>query len=179
MMGMKAKRIILTRQLPKTGQVTSYRAGDDGIYEAGWWKGRLNATNKTRFVAKTIDGDDVVIDRATGLTWAADGNAQGCANGGTKSWNAAIDWPFGIDFAGFGDWRLPNINELFSIMDFSKSPLLIDLTLFPNTKNTEYWSSTTWPSHTGFAEIAYYEEGIIYYSSKTSSHYLRSVRGGL
>ncbi|GAJ23406.1 unnamed protein product, partial [marine sediment metagenome] len=102
------------------GQITSYRNGDDGEYEAGWWRGRLNADNKTRFIAKTIGGGSVVIDLATGLMWPADGVAAGCNNGVALSWEAAIDYALSLDFAGFTDWRIPNVKELASIIDFSR-----------------------------------------------------------
>ena len=60
-------RFIHSRGLPKTGQTVKYADGDDGDYEAGWWKGKLVSNNKTRFIQKRIDGDDIVFDRATGL----------------------------------------------------------------------------------------------------------------
>ena len=76
---------IISRGLPKTGQTTSYITTDDGDTEIGWWKGLTDAQNRTRFVSVTISGGDVVIDRATGLMWSADGNEAGCNNGNTIS----------------------------------------------------------------------------------------------
>ncbi|GAH35530.1 unnamed protein product, partial [marine sediment metagenome] len=76
-MDMDTGQVILSQGLPKTGQETEYREGDDGTYEFGWWKNRLNANNKTRFIAKTIGVHAVVIDLATGLMWPADGDDFG------------------------------------------------------------------------------------------------------
>ena len=170
---------ILTRQLPKTGQTTMYNLGDDGKYESGWWKGRLNANNKVRFIAKTIGGDDVVIDRATGLMWAADGNKAGCLNGGAYQWTQALVGASVLDFAGFTDWYLPNIFQLVSLVDYGKNSPPLDTTLFPNTVVGYYQSSTTLNALTTSKWIVHFSHGRIIYLPKTDNAYLRCVRGGL
>ena len=143
---MKAKKIALTRGLPKTGQSVEYTAGDDGTYQAGWWLGRTVANNKDRFIAKTIAGDDVVSDRATGLIWGADGDGAGCVNGASDDFAAQIAYANTLTFAGFTNWRVPNIFELLSIMDFSLSNPCIVEPPFSNTYSSGYWSSTTDPT---------------------------------
>lgn len=172
---------ILTRQLPKTGQVIQYQAGDDGTYEAGWWKGRLNANNRTRWIARTIGGDDIVLDRATGLMWAADGNAAGCNNGAIITWANAIIYANGLTFAGFIDWRLPNVKELVTIVDFELALPAIEEPPFANTTNLFYWSSTTYFLDTLNAWTVKFNIGQTVSRVKTSeaSHYLRCVRKGL
>lgn len=175
----KAKRLILTCGLPKTGQIISYRSGDDGEYEAGWWFGKLNANNKTRFISKTISGDDVVIDRATGLMWPADGNEAGCHNANDVVWNDAIDYAEGLSFAGFNDWRLPNVKELLSIVDYSKNEPCIDLIIFPNTSYNIHWTGTTRVTLTTSAIGVDFDEGLLYFGVKASSYnYVRCVRKG-
>lgn len=135
---------IITRGLPKTGQMTQFRAGDDGQFEAGWWRGRLNINNRERWIAKTIGGDDIVLDRATGLMWPTDFAAAGANLGNIDNWNPAIDWALALDFAGFTDWRLPNILELFSIVyQEIMAPPLIWTPPFQNCFSATYWSSTT------------------------------------
>ena len=170
---------ILSRGLPKTGQVTEYVAGDDGTYEAGWWLKRLNANNRTRFVAKTIDGDVVVFDRATGLCWAADGDEAGCNNGDTITWANAIAYANGLDFAGFTDWRVPNINELLSILDFSTISPTITEPPFINTVSAEYWSSTTYSGLTTWGYYVIFDNGGCAIKPKTDTYQLRCVRGGI
>ncbi|MEA3346803.1 MAG: hypothetical protein U9Q21_01795, partial [Candidatus Auribacterota bacterium] len=75
--------------LPKTGQDTSYAAGDDetygdpaGGYDVGLTQGEgtwdTYWTDGHRFTSSTVSGDDIVTDNATGLIWAADGTAEGC-----------------------------------------------------------------------------------------------------
>lgn len=137
----EAGQNIITRGLPKTGQVVEYQAGDDGTYEAGWWKGRLNANNRTRFITRTIGGDDVILDRATGLMWAADGNTAGCNNSATIAWGAAINYANALNFAGFTDWRLPNVFEAESIMDYTVNRYYSPP--FVNFAVESFWTSTT------------------------------------
>lgn len=177
-MGMSAKKLILSRLLPKTGQSVFYRTGCDGDLQKGWWKGRLLANNKTRFVSKCIGGDDVVIDRATGLIWAADGNAAGCGNGTENTWPYVVDSLYNLSFAGFNDWRCPNIRELASIIDYSLSQPTIDGAFFPNTKLSCYWTSTSWAIITTLAWYVNFDAGVINTQDKTASSFYRAVRGG-
>lgn len=175
---MKAEQIILSRLLPKTGQVTSYRTGDDGEHQAGWWKGLFLSFNRTRFIAKTINGDAVVLDRATGLMWPASASAAGCSNGAWLNWNEAIDYANGLDFAGFTDWRSPNIKELFSLIDFGKEDPAINPNFF-TAHSYYYWPSTTTTFDSSKAWTITFETGVVDFVAKTGNCYLRCVRGGL
>lgn len=40
------------------------------------------------------------------------------------------------------DWRLPTIQELFALVDHSRTRPAIDTEKFPDTKSDWYWSST-------------------------------------
>lgn len=176
---MKAKQVGLSRLLPKTEQVTAYRPNDDGYYQAGWWRGRKVSDNKQRFIAKTLNGDDVVVDLATGLMWAADGDEAGCNNGAVISWNNALNYTNNLDFAGFTDWRMPNINELFSLVKFNVFLPSINTLVFPHTATAHYWSSTTKAAVTTFSWVVIFADGVATIALQVSSFYLRCVRSGL
>ncbi len=167
---------ILSRGLPKTGQRIEYSAGeDDGALERGWWVRKANITNRVRFLIKTLSGDDVVVDRATGLMWARDGNAAGCLFGAVSAWNGAQIYATGLNFAGFSDWSIPNIVELFSIVDFE----IVQPVIWPpftNTQPERYWSSTTRLSSTTRAYYVKFTTGIVGDYLKTTPLYLRCVR---
>lgn len=124
--------------LPKTGQTTSYQPGDDGIYQKGF--------TGTRFVD---NGNNTIKDNATGLMWKKCSEGQSgtdCAatNATGFSWVNAITACENYTIGIYDDWRLPNVMELYSILNFQSSGTAIDLAIFPATKtNVEYWSSTT------------------------------------
>jgi hypothetical protein len=126
--------------LARTGQSTSYAAGDDGAVQAGV------AWPATRF---TDNGDGTVTDQVTGLIWLK--------NAGSFS---ATTWPQALaevaqlangaaglsDGSQAGQWRVPNLVELESLVDPSASnPALTAGNPFTNVSNTiPYWSSTSY-----------------------------------
>jgi hypothetical protein len=166
---------ILTRNLPKTGQAISYTTGDDGQYENGWWRGRLNINNRVRFRIMTIGSDDVVVDRATGLMWARDGSDYGCYDGITTNWVSAINFCNTLYFAGYSDWRLPNLFELFSIINIEGvAPYIADV--FQNTAANWYWTSSTVALDTALAWAVRFTVGQNGGVSKANNYYLRAVR---
>lgn len=153
--------------LPKTGQTTVYQVGDDGSYEKGY--GLL-----PRFVD---NGDGTITDMATGLMWVKDGNGAGCNYGAGIAWAAAIDFCEALDFAGYDDWRLPNIKELVSILDYGRYGPAID-PIFINTRSGSYWQSTTYLDGPDTAYVLDFEDGLCTRALKTATVAIRPVRGG-
>ena len=86
----------------------------------------------------------------------------------------------GLTFASHSDWRIPNVEELYSICvrDATITAPYINQTMFPNTVSDYYWSSTSCPGDTGIALDASFNSGFLNYGSKASSYYVRAVRGG-
>lgn len=176
---MDTEQIILTRQLPKTGQTTSYTGGDDGHHEAGWWKGLLNADNKERFIAFTRAGHELVKDQATGLIWPKDFTGTGGGGGADYAWGICIDEANILSFGGFSDWRLPNALELLSIVNYERDlPAVHDI--FDNVIQGNYWTSTTRVDATGLAYyVSFSGHGQLRYDSKSVEYYFVCVRAGL
>jgi len=170
---------IITRGVTKTGQTTSYQACDDGDHEAGWWIRRPSASNRTRLITRIIGGDDIILDRATGLMWADDGNAAGCNNGATINWTNGIAYANGLMFAGFSDWRMPNIKELVSIVNYGRGDPAIYIPPFSNTALWYYWSSTTAALGIVLAASVDFRGGAFTGQLKTELNYLRCVRKGV
>ena len=102
----------------------------------------------------TDNGDGTVTDRVTGLMWDQCSQGQSgaaCATGtaGALTWSAALTAAVtansGAGYKGYSDWRLPNKNELESIVDISVATNpAIDFTDFRNPRDSDYWSSTTY-----------------------------------
>jgi len=153
-------------KLPKTGQTTSYVDYDDGYYQKG-------SSIDPRFVD---NGDGTITDSATNLMWAKDGNDAGCNNGSKITWASAITYCEGLDFAGHTDWRLPNIKELISIMDYGTKTPAINATFFPHTQSDYYWSSSTSFDMSAFAWHGDFSFSNVFLTNKTTSLYIRCVR---
>ncbi|HEX9972194.1 MAG TPA: DUF1566 domain-containing protein, partial [bacterium] len=121
----------------------------------------------------TENGDGTVTDNFTGLTWHQDESIS------PMTWEQALTFCESCSFAGFGDWRLPNIKELRSINADDLFKPSVDKTYFPNIKSSRYWSSTTEinnPSRAWFVDFNY---GLVSYDEKSNSCYICCVRGGL
>jgi hypothetical protein len=154
--------------LPKTGQTTVYKTGDDGTYQKGYPKSG----------ARFVDNDDgTVTDKATGLMWVKDGTGLGCNNGNTLNWSNSIIFCEDLNFAGHTDWRLPNAPELLSILDYLNTLPAVD-PLFINTKLDVYFTSTTFCAFTNYVHLVDFGDGTAYMFKKSDKHYLRPVRGG-
>jgi len=160
--------------LLRTGQTTSYRVGDDGYYQKG-----------DAFSYQTLDpagnGEIVTVDNVTGLMWATDGNGAGCNFGGGLNWNDSIDWAEGLTFAGYSDWRLPNIVELQTlfVLEAGGGSPYINQTYFPNSYFA-YRSSTTRTGNQSYALMAIFGHGgTVGSSHKNQMGPFRVVRGGL
>lgn len=117
--------------LPKTGQTTSYRTGDDGYYEAGWEGDRF-----------TDNGDGTITDNATSLMWPDDGANPGANNGNKLNWDGCIDYAEALDWNGHSDWRLPNTREFSSLLDYGTGYLGVNL-IIQNAQINNYWTSTS------------------------------------
>lgn len=66
---------------------------------------------------KFVDnGNGTISDLATGLMWAKEDNGKGI------EWEEALPYAEGATLAGYSDWRLPNVKELQSIVDYSRAP---------------------------------------------------------
>ena len=101
------------------------------------------------------NGDGTVTDNATGLVW------QGAAaTSGGKSrftWQEALAVCEGLTLGGKSDWRLPDIKELQSIVDYTQADTSLDTRVFTSgvTSGTSgfFWSST---SHGNYLDWAAY-----------------------
>jgi hypothetical protein len=135
-------------ELPKTGQTTSYAVGDDGDLEKGaaWPQPRFTITYcdaSGPCANQTADCDnnaatDVVLDNLTGLTWRRDATATGPKD---SFWQDGLNAVSTLSVCGLASWRMPNKNELFSLVDRGKAGVALP---FVNVKtDQEYWTSTT------------------------------------
>ena len=114
------------------------------------------------------NGDGTITDTATGLMWAQDDSGTDAPEGLT--WEEAlvyVEEQNAAGYLGYSDWRLPNVKELQSLVDYDRSPettnsAAIDPAFNATPVSNEegetdyafYWSSTThanWTSNEGAA----------------------------
>lgn len=105
--------------------------------------------DRTKFV---VEPTGVVVDLTTGLMWRRcpmgyEWKNSACAlpAGAVTvfSWAQALEQAAKAkNFAGFSDWRMPNKNELGSIVDYACAQPALDNTLFPETAPSGYWTNS-------------------------------------
>ncbi len=181
-----------TIQLPRTGQTVCYDAagaviacintGQDGDKLAG-----VPSPNP-RF---TDNANGTITDNLTGLIWLKNANCTETIGGiakvnGDLTWPNALTWSNNLaggvcglaDGSAVGDWRLPNITELESLVDLSQvSPALPGGHPFTNVQ-AYYWSSSSYANFTYGAWGVYMDDGVVDYDFKTNGNYVWPVRAG-
>ncbi len=86
-----------------------------------------------------VDNHDATVsDQMSGLTW------QQSDDGQTRNWRDALAYCEGLTLADHNNWRLPNVKELQSIVDYSQHDPALDNRFFKQTNHAGwFWSSTT------------------------------------
>lgn len=107
------------------------------------------------------NGDGTITDTATGLMWSRDDSGYGMI------WKDALAWSVQKNtgsYLGYTDWRLPNVKELQSIIDYTRAPSVsgsaaID-PLFTATAITNEGGETDWPYYwTSTTHVQYPDAG--------------------
>lgn len=106
----------------------------------------------------TVHADGTVSDLQTGLMWrrCAEGRSgSACQTGSSvaKNWLEALRGAAESTFAGYTDWRVPNIKELHSLVENACMNPAINSTVFPQSPGAYVWTSTP---HAAFADRAWY-----------------------
>ena len=164
------ERLIDSQFVSSTKYVSTTMHGDDTVFGVNFIDGRIKG-----YGMKTPDGrtktfyllavrgntsygindfseheSGIITDKASGLIWQKKDSAY------SMNFIDALGYCENLTLAGKEDWRLPNVKELQSIVDYSRAPdtansaaidPLFDSREIQNEQGTKdygnYWSSTT------------------------------------
>jgi hypothetical protein len=162
------ERVIDSQFASSTKYVSTTMNGDETMFGVNFADGRIKGyglhirgQEKTFYVLYVrgnenygrngfVDNGETITDNATGLTWMKSDSGAG------MNWADALAYCENATVAGNDDWRLPNVKELQSIVDYSRSPAtsnsaaidpIFNVTAITNEAGEVdypfYWSSTT------------------------------------
>jgi hypothetical protein len=164
--------------VPETGQTTCYdtvgnviacaTTGQDGDLKAGV------AWPAQRFTVGTGATSACVTDNLTGLMWV------GAPSFVAATWAEALTSANGLTLCGFSDWRLPNVNELESLVnrEAANQATFLNAQGFDGVRAYGYWSSSSSAGSPANAWIVIMNDGSVTNGPKTNSVYVWPVRAG-
>jgi hypothetical protein len=147
-----------------------------------------NGVQRERYIQ---NNDNTVTDLYTDLMWQqctygiyGVGN---CHEGEAESftWQAALQLAENATFAGYTDWRLPNIKELRSLVSYNRYYPAIDRInfevtwgIYPNVEIGAFWSSSPSRLDSEEAWVIIFSTGFDATYDRTLEAKVRLVRGG-
>ncbi|MBF0210656.1 MAG: DUF1566 domain-containing protein [Desulfamplus sp.] len=168
--------------LPENAWKVDFYAGGDFDHSkldaAGKYSVRAVRGGQSRLSGSSINNSNfivnpnlnVITDTNTGLMW------QAISSESVMTWEAAINYAENLVLADLSDWRLPTIKELASITAMDRFSPAINTSIF-DSKEYEYWSSTTYALSTGNGWVLdFVTYGQAGNGAKNQTGYVRSVR---
>lgn len=131
----------------------------------------------------TIQNNGTVIHHPTGLMWMRcslgqtwDGaNCTGSAS--IYNWQNALA-QHETHFVGYADWRLPNKNELATIVEERCWSPTVNSAIFSNVPSARFWSSSPSEDNGDYAWFVDFSDGNVRFGYKGNDGHVRLVRAG-
>jgi hypothetical protein len=115
------------------------------------------------------NGDNTITDTNTGLIWTKNTIAKDVGHEAAEKAVADLD----------GSWRLPTIEELRELIDYTKRRPAIDTEAFPDTESDWYWTSTPVAGYEDAARwVVGFDDGDVDGGNRLSGACVRAVRAG-
>lgn len=159
-----------TVNLPRTGQTKCWDTNGVQIPCAGTGQdGELQMGVPWPNPRFYDNGNGTVTDSLTGLMWTKNANLAG----NYMTWYQAVDYCNNLTQGGYTDWRLPNLNELESLIndDVANSATWLNNQGFTNVQSDGYWSASTNACYPSVAWIVRMDYGRVSYDDKSSIIY--------
>jgi hypothetical protein len=172
---------LFTKLKKETGAVL-----DDGA--TGWGCVHDGVTGLT-WEVKTTDGG--LHDWTWTYSWynsdpAVNGGDPGTPSGGSCNATVAagcdtekfVNAVNAAGWCGYTDWRMPTVDELISIVKYGTTNPAIPVAWFPNTQSNLFWSGSPIALGSLVARLVSFSNGSDNIDYKSSSSFVRLVRGG-
>jgi hypothetical protein len=129
-----------------------------------------------------------VVNQQTGRMWVRDVLRLGATGGvgGDMAFDRPLTWAEALsavadlDYAGYDDWRLPNLRELSTLVDFGRFGPTLDPAAFPEDfsrlPGPYFWTATTSPIDASQAYYVNFLDGHFYPWPKDTRFLVRPVR---
>ncbi len=141
-----------------TGHIKAYPAGASG--PMGNYVRAVRGGTTYGINDFVNNGNGTVTDKATGLMWQKADSVY------SMDWEATLSYARKSTLAGYNDWRLPNVKELQSIVDYSHSPSASNSANRGPAIDTDFFNITALPGGT-----TNYSPDYGYYWSSTSAYF--------
>ena len=151
---------------PKSESVSA--GGDHPVHV--WCVAGASVTGRGPALVDNKDG--TVTDQRTGLVWLKAPSEK------EMTWEQALAHCAALPPSKAGKWRLPNVKELRSLSDDSKSSPSVDTTLLSGVHAAAYWSSTPQVNRPSRAWYVDFESGLVTYEEKATALRVIAVSGG-
>jgi len=191
-----------------TNPASVHATGESGSTGVAWPNPRFTVNGDNNNDGDCSDSgetcDGTVTDNLTGLIWLKNANCtetlggiDPTASSNKLTWANALTWIAALgnggcglsDSSNVGDWRLPSVNELQSLVHYGFfSPAVpntagtakwtTDGQPFSSVQASYYWSSTTDASNATSAWYVSLVNGLVYTRGKNRTNYVWPVRGG-
>lgn len=129
-----------------------------------------------------ISNNGVIIDYNNRLMWmrcSVGQNWTGNECNGEASatlWRDAVNFASTVNYENHSDWRLPNKNELNSIVETACAFPAINTYIFPQTANRAYWTSSPYDNEAKHIWAIYFTDGTIFSMAGSGAASIRLVR---
>ena len=129
---------------------------------------------------ENVDGEPVIRDKTTNLYWQKD-----TKEGFNDPWRQGLSYCENLVYGGYDDWRMPNVNELLSIVDYTvdytemvdeyHGRRTVSSFFEPRINEFDGLSSTTFEYSNSYHSV-FFNNGRSYYRGKYNDGHVRCVR---